>query len=417
MKTNWLKKCILFLTGQTISLFGSSLVQYAIAWHITLETQDALIITVYIIVGCLPQVVISLFAGVWADRLNRKKLIIFSDGIIALSTLVLAVLFMMGFEKMWLLFVISAIRSLGAGVQTPAVGALLPDIVPEDHLMRVNGVNASIQGAMMVVAPIAAGGLIGIMGLKSIFWVDVITAAIGISMLLPIKIKQTLPNTENQDHVLREMWSGIRYVFQTTWLRHFLVFYMIFAFMLGPIMVLSPLMIVRSFGDEPWRLVANEVAFAVGMAVGGLAVGILAKKIRNTIFMIIAGCAAFGVTTFAMGFSPNFWFYLAVMLLVGVTWPPINSGSMTILQTRVRPDLVGRALSFTSIILNASVPLSMLIFGPLEKYVFGRVESLLIITGAIMIVVALFMTRFKEMIKAGEPLLENEALPKDGPSD
>jgi len=403
---DWINKCIFFLTGQTISLFGSMLVQYAIGWHITLSTKSGLMLTVFIIFGCVPQVLISLFAGVWADRFDRKLLIVIADSAIAVSTLILAILLTFGFDNIWLLFIISAIRSFGAGIQTPAVGAFLPDIVPEDKLMRVNGINASIQGAMMFIAPLAAGGLYGIMGLASTLWVDVVTAVIGISMLLLIKVDKVVKKIDEQSHVLREMTSGIRYVFQTKWLRQFLGFYLIFTLVLGPVMVLTPLMVARSFGDEAWRLVAHEVAFATGMTAGGLAVGILAKKIRNTAHMVIVACIAFGITTFAMGFSPNFWFYLGVMLPMGVTWPFINSGSMTVFQTKVQPEFLGRVLSLVSIIINASVPLSMAIFGPMADYV--RVETLLVITGAVMIIIPIFMMRFKEMIAAGQQLPEDE---------
>src|SRR5690554_4174095 len=91
MNTNWKKNIILFLTSQTISLFGTSLVQYAIMWHITLTTQSGVMMTIAIICGFLPTFFLSPFAGVWADRFNRKLLIILSDSMIALTTLVLAI--------------------------------------------------------------------------------------------------------------------------------------------------------------------------------------------------------------------------------------------------------------------------------------------------------------------------------------
>src|SRR3954463_5439188 len=102
---NWKKNIILFLSSQTVSLFGSSLVQYAIMWHITLTTESGLMMTLYIICGFIPTFILSPVAGVWADRYNRKMLIILADGLIALSTLALAILFLMGFDAIWLLFV------------------------------------------------------------------------------------------------------------------------------------------------------------------------------------------------------------------------------------------------------------------------------------------------------------------------
>src|SRR6476660_5976750 len=140
-RENWLKNITLFLSSQTITLFGSSLVQYAIMWHITLTTNSGLMMTLYILCGFIPTFILSPVAGVWADRYNRKILIILADGLIAVATLILAILFLMGFDAIWLLFVIAAIRAFGTGVQMPAVGAIFPQIVPQDKLTKVNGVN------------------------------------------------------------------------------------------------------------------------------------------------------------------------------------------------------------------------------------------------------------------------------------
>src|SRR5690625_688923 len=130
-KENWLKNIALFLSSQTISLFGSSLVQYAIMWHITLTTESGLMMTLYILCGFIPTFILSPIAGVWADRFNRKFLIAAADGLIALATLILAILFLMGFESIWLLFVMAGVRAFGTGIQMPAVGAILPQIVPQ----------------------------------------------------------------------------------------------------------------------------------------------------------------------------------------------------------------------------------------------------------------------------------------------
>lgn len=114
---NWKRNTTRFLLGQTISLFGSSLVQYAIMWYITLNTQSGVMMTISIISGFLPTFFLSPFAGVWADRFNRKFLIVGADSMIAFATLILAILFLLGYDAIWLLFVMSAIRAVGSGIQ------------------------------------------------------------------------------------------------------------------------------------------------------------------------------------------------------------------------------------------------------------------------------------------------------------
>ena len=115
-KENWKKNIFAFLTSQTISLFGSSLVQFAIIWYITLVTSSGIMMTVSTGCAFLPQILISLFAGVWADRYSRKYLIMIADGAIAVSTLLLAILFLSGYQQLWLMFAALAIRSAGTGI-------------------------------------------------------------------------------------------------------------------------------------------------------------------------------------------------------------------------------------------------------------------------------------------------------------
>jgi DHA3 family macrolide efflux protein-like MFS transporter len=116
----WKHLFALFLASQSVSLFGSSLVQYAIVWYITLETNSGSMMALSIILGFLPAFFLSPFAGVWADRFNRKYLIIGADVGIALASLLLFCLFRLGDRSVWLLLVISMIRAIGYGCPNPA---------------------------------------------------------------------------------------------------------------------------------------------------------------------------------------------------------------------------------------------------------------------------------------------------------
>jgi DHA3 family macrolide efflux protein-like MFS transporter len=154
---NWKKNVVLFLTGQALSIFGSMVVQYAIVWHITLKTQSGMMMTIFTVAGFLPRFFISPFAGVWADRFNRKYLINISDGVIAFASLIVAVLFLFGFDHVGILLLCAVIRSFGQGVQNPALGAFLPQIVPKEHLTRINGLQGSIDSFTTLAAPAASG--------------------------------------------------------------------------------------------------------------------------------------------------------------------------------------------------------------------------------------------------------------------
>ena len=85
-RPRWRRDTALFLSGQIVSLFGSMLVQYAVLWYLTLTTKDGAVLALSTVFGFLPQAIVSIFGGVWADRHNRKLLIIGADAAIAAAT-------------------------------------------------------------------------------------------------------------------------------------------------------------------------------------------------------------------------------------------------------------------------------------------------------------------------------------------
>ena len=151
---NWKKNIAYFIGGQSISLFGSMLVQYAIMWHITLTTRSGFIMTLSILAGFIPSLFLSPFAGVWVDRFNRKTIIVLADVSIAIITIIAAIAFYFGQGSITLLLIISAFRSLGNAVHSPAVQSFIPELIPDDKLMKVQGVNNGIQSSMMIISPV-----------------------------------------------------------------------------------------------------------------------------------------------------------------------------------------------------------------------------------------------------------------------
>ena len=184
-------KAALFLACQAITLLGSSIVQFAIIWYVTLETESGGWVALLSAAAYIPQFLISFFSGVWADRYPRKRLIIASDGAIAIATLALVLLLpqISRNETIYTaLVVISAIRSLGTGIHTPAVNATVPQLVADEHLMKFNGINATVQSVVQFAAPAIAGSILTWGSFRSTLMVDVVTAMVGIGLLGAIAI-------------------------------------------------------------------------------------------------------------------------------------------------------------------------------------------------------------------------------------
>ncbi len=273
MENNWRQKAGLFLSSQAISLFGSSLVQYAIIWYITLETQSGTMTTLATLFGFIPQVLITLFAGVWADRYSKKMLIILADGAIACSTLIIALLFLAGIDSMWLLFLTLGIRSLGSGIQTPTTTSFIPEIVPENKLMRVNGVNSTIQSIMLLLSPAASGALLANVELGYIFFIDVITAVIGISVFSFVKVEHRDKASEKVDY-FSSIKEGVAYTKNHRLVSRMMVYLVLCNILMAPLALLTTLMVTRTFGSDPWYLTLNEIVFSVGDILGGVLISL-----------------------------------------------------------------------------------------------------------------------------------------------
>jgi len=397
----WKKNITFFLTGQTISLFGSMLVQYAITWYITLETQSGMMMALSIICGFVPTFLISPFAGVWADRYNRKLLIILADSMIAVATLVLALLFLMDYGSIGLLFAASAVRSLGSGIQTPAIGAYIPQLVPEDQLTRINGTNSSIQAFVMLVAPILSAALLYKATIEAIFFIDVVTAAIAIIILLLfLNVPAHAKALESiKISYFEDVREGLAYIRNHRFIKTLFIYTAINHILISPMAFLTPLQVTRSFGDDVWRLTAIEVTFSIGMILGGV---IMASwgGFKNKSVTIITSIIVMAACTVALGIVRVFPVYLFFMAVVGIAIPMLNTPFTVLLQLKVEPDFQGRVFGVLTMISSSLMPLAMLVYGPTADFI--KIEWLLMVTGVLMLVECFAMLRNKVIIEAGK---------------
>lgn len=406
-KENWLKNITLFLSSQTISLFGSSIVQYAMMWYITLTTESGVMMTLYILCGFIPTFLLSPFAGVWADRFQRKMLIIMADGLIALATLILALLFFLGYKSIWFFFILVGIRAIGAGIQTPAIGAILPQIVPKDKLTKVNGINGSIQAVIMFISPMISVPLLMYASMEFIFLIDVVTAAIAICTLLfflKIPSHKKASSVEPVSY-LSDFLKGLQYINRHKYLKTFFIFLAIFFVLMAPASFLTPLQVTRSFGDDYWRLSAIEIAFSVGMIAGG---GIIASwgGFSNKVKTMGFSSAVMGLCTLALGVVPIFWIYLLFMVFFGVALPIFSTPANVLLQEKIEEEYLGRVFGIMGMISTSMMLIGMLIFGPIADII--QIEILLRGTGILIIVLAVFFSMNKILLSAGKTTLSGK---------
>lgn len=364
--TGWQKRILLFLTSQCITLFGSTLVQMALIWYATMQTSSGVWVAAFTVGSYLPQFLISFIGGVWADRYHRKKLIIGADMLIAFATFIMVLAIPhISSEPALLggLLVMSVVRSFGAGIQTPAVNAVIPQLVPAGQLMRYNGINATMQSVVNFAAPAAAGAVFAVSTLRTTLTIDIVTAVLGTGLLSCVVLPKQDTSFEKSG-VFSDMKIGVRYAFSDRGIGKLLIIYGLFTFFCVPAGYLAGLLVRRVFGDTYWYLTAVEVVGFAGMMAGGVAMSTWGG-FRSRGKTLAAGLLAFGSFAIGMGFSKNFILYLGLMAFYGVALTMVQTAITTMLQERTDASMQGRVFGLLGTMYAGFLPLGMAVFGPL----------------------------------------------------
>lgn len=399
------KRAALFIASQGITLFGSSVVQFALVWFVSLETSSGVWVSLLTVAAYVPQFIISFFSGVWADRFSKKKLIIYADAVIAVSTLALAMLMPhigQGAPLLSALVVISAIRSLGAGVQTPAVNATIPCIVPQEKLMKFNGVNSTIQSLVQFAAPAAAGAILTVATLRETLFIDIATAVVGIAVLAAVSIP--FVKAEETPSVISEMKSGFRYAVKERFIGQLLLMFGIFIFLCVPAGFLASLFVSRYYGDSYWYLTLVEVIGFIGMMAGGLLIGAWGG-FKNRVKTLVVGMIAFGALAVGMGAVDNYIVYLVMMAIYGIALTMVQTASTTLLQENTIPEMQGRMFGLFGAMYSGFLPLGMAVFGPLADVV--SMKLIMIISGVLLLIMSAVLVMNKKFYLHGMKKEEN----------
>lgn len=397
---SWKKTVGTFMISQTVSLLGSMLVMYSIMWHITLQTKSGVMMTIMVMCSFIPSLLITPFAGVWADRLNRKMLMITADFGIAFVTLIIAVLFFFGIRDIWILFVVSIVRAFGQSVHQPAVSAVYPQIVPETHLVKVQGIAQGIQSSSMVLMPLLAGLLLATLPLEYILLIDVITAAIAI-MILVLYVKLPKHEAEQNTYAIdyfEDIKRGIHYAFTHKFIFRILLFGFLFMLMVAAPSFLTYLQVARVFGDESWRLSTLEAVFGAGMLLGSLVISAWGG-LKNRLLTFFLAYIMIGLGTIGMGNPFNFVFYIGLWGFIGFFIAISNPILVGLIQEKVDKAYIGRVFSVFGLINTVSLPLGMLFFGPLSDFV--DISLIILWSGIGMVIIAIVPLFNKPLLQEG----------------
>lgn len=397
---NWKKTVTTFMLSQTVSLLGSMLVMYTIMWYVTLSTQSGVMMTIMVLCNFIPALIISPFAGVWADRLNRKRLMIIADLAIAAATLLIVILFIFNIRDLWIIFVVTVVRAFGQSIHQPAVSAVYPQIVPKDKLVKVQGVAQGIQSASLIIMPILAGFLLATVKIEYIFLIDVVTAVLAVIILLRF-VKLPKHKAEESNEVIKyfdDIKKGLQYVIKHSFIFKLLLFGFLFMILAAAPSFLTYLQVARVFGEEPWRLAALETAFGIGMLIGSIAVSVWGG-FKNRLITYFVAYLAIGLGSIGLGIPFNFYVYISMWAVVGIFISLSNPVFIGLMQEKVELEYTGRVFSLFGVMNTISIPLGMIVFGPLSDVI--DVSLIILLSGVGMVLVAIVPLFNKGLIKQG----------------
>lgn len=392
-ESNWKKRFFTIWIGQAFSLFGSSLVGFALIWWLTQTTGSATVLATASLVGMLPQLALMPLAGVVVDRYNRRFLIIAADSTIALVTLALALMFLSGAAQIWHVYVALFVRSAAGAFHWPSMQSSTSLMVPDKHLARIAGANQTLMGAMGIIAPPLGALLLAVMPVYGILLIDVVTALIAVLPLLFISIplpKRTVAPQHAQQTAAGapSMWQdlreGVRYVVGWRVLFLLMLIASLLNFLFNPAFTLTPILVTREFGGQALELGWVNSAWGAGVVAGGLALSVWGGFKRRIITSMM-GVFGMGIGTLVLGLAPAPFLGLSIagMLIAGFMNPIANGPLMAIFQANVEPQMQGRVLSLISLIAGGMSPLSLLIAGPLADALGVRVWYAIAGVGAI----------------------------------
>ncbi|MHA1939220.1 MAG: MFS transporter, partial [Candidatus Thorarchaeota archaeon] len=304
-KKHQMKNFMKILGGQGFSLVGSALVQFALVWWLTITTESAIVLVIGTIMALLPQIVVSPFAGVLVDRWDRRKVMVYSDSIMALMIVLLAFLFVQGSAHIFHVYGIMAIRSALGVFQWPALQASVSLMVPDEHLSRINGIYQSLTGLAQIAAPPLGAILLLIMPIQTILLIDIGTAALAILPLMFIKIPQPDkgPPADEKSSILTDMMEGVRFLTRWRGGQFTLFAMMITNMILIPSMSLIPIFTLVHFNGGAFELAWLQSALGVGMLVGGIALSVWGGFKRRMDTVVVA-VIAMGIAIVVVGFTP-----------------------------------------------------------------------------------------------------------------
>lgn len=379
----------LFVSGQSISLIGTWMTRLATSWLVYHLTHSALLLGIVGFAGQILTFVFAPFAGVWAERMDRRRLLVWTQGAAAVQSLGLAVLTLAHVITFREIVALAALQGLINAFDMPARQSFLVQMVEErKDLSNAIAINSSMVNGARLIGPAIAGAVIAAVGEGWCFLIDGLSylAVIASLLLMRVKPMEIHRNTSTMFEQLREGWNYVR---DFRPIRTILSLFAIVSLMGWPYSVLMPVFAAQVLHGGPHTLGWLTGAAGIGALASALSLA-ARKSVVGLTRMIQIASAVFGGGLILLGLSHTLWLSLALMLLVGFGMMQGLAASNTVIQTLVPEDKRARVMSYYTMAFVGTAPFGSLLAGALAHRI-GAPHTVMV-TGSFCVAGSLWFT-------------------------
>lgn len=377
------KNFTLIWTGKSISQLGDKFYSIALAWWILQKTDSPSIMGTFLLVSVLPGLILGFFAGVLADRLSRKTILIVTDTLRGFLVLTISFLAMFGVIEVWHVFVIGMCLSLATAFFDPAIQAIIPEIVEKEDLTRANAMSQMVSGVCTVAGPLLGAVSVSFFGLTAVFMANSVSYFISTILTSFVSRPKVTANYSNKNNYISDIKEGIRFIKNQKNIIFVLKIIALTHIFVGCLTVSLPFLANSLTGIGVNNLGYLEAAMGTGVIGSSIIIKLVRKNIKNEFtlvkFIALMGISFGLISTFKFIGINTTYIYLVIMVIVGSCIAFASVFWLTLLQNSTPSNMTGRVFSVSSLIGNTSLPIAYSIFGVLLN--ISSISVLMAISG------------------------------------
>lgn len=405
----------LFFFGQSISVIGTWMTRVATSWLVYRLTHSALLLGVVSFAGQFISFLLGPIAGVWVERLPRRKLLVWTQAAGAVQSLALAALTLAHVINLWEIIALSAFQGLINAFDMPGRQSFLVQMVEDrEDLSNAIAINSSMANGARLVGPAIAGLIIAAFGEGWCFLIDGISYLAVIASLLAMRIHRSAAK-RHAAGMLDQMREGWNYVRTFLPVRTILLTFALMSLMGYSYAVLLPVFAVQVLHGGPHTFGWLTAASGVGALTSGVSLA-MRKSVLGLTRMVQIASAMLGAGLILFGLSKILWLSIVLMVFVGFGLMQCASVSNTIIQSLVSEDKRARVMSYYTMAFFGAAPFGSLLAGVLAHRI-GAPHTV-IVTGTCCIAGSIWFTTKLPKVKAAmRPIYREKGLLPTRPAD